>query len=135
VPHEVARIHSDDKTSNIFLVSSTGDISLADDELNIQSTLVCPHEQNFLDVFFFSGASCTILPPNQISPDTVIVFCSSSDSTLLLSIASVTGKDITITGKSQFPTGVSGRTAQRIVALSCSPCGVLSYISKPACLF
>jgi hypothetical protein len=136
VPYEVARIHSNDKTSSILLVSSTGDISVADDELNIQSTLACPHEQNFLDVFFFSGASCTFLPPHQDPPDTVIVFCSSSNSTLLLSIVSVTGKDMVVVGKAQFSAshGVSGRETQRIIAISCSPCGVLSCISKLACL-
>ncbi|KAG2157287.1 hypothetical protein DEU56DRAFT_12959 [Suillus clintonianus] len=133
VPHQVARIYSDDKSSNIILVSSAGDISVADDELNIQSTLTCPHEQNFLDVFFFPGTSCTFLPPHENPPDSVVVFCSSSDSTLLLSIVSVTGKDMTIIGKNHFSTshGVSGRkTQQHVIALSCGPCGVLSYINE-----
>ncbi|KAG0705987.1 hypothetical protein DFH29DRAFT_904566 [Suillus ampliporus] len=133
VPHEVARIYSDDKSSNILLVSSTGDVSVTDDELNILSTLSCPHEQNFLDVFFFPGVSCTFLLPHENPPDTVIVFCSSTDSMLLLSIVSVTGKGITVVGKNQFSTshGVSGRkTQQRVIALSCSPCGVLSYINE-----
>ncbi|KAG1891199.1 hypothetical protein F4604DRAFT_1989301, partial [Suillus subluteus] len=124
LPHEVAHIYSDDKSSKILLVSSTGDISVADNELNIQSTLICPHQQNFLDVFFFPGTSCTFLPP---------LFCSSSDSTLLLSIVSVTGKDITIIGKNQVSIshGVSGRKIQHhVIALSCSPCGVLSYINE-----
>ncbi|KAG1827107.1 uncharacterized protein BJ212DRAFT_1474290 [Suillus subaureus] len=133
LPHEVTHIYSDDKSSKILLVSSTGDISVADNELNIQSTLICPHQQNFLDVFFFPGTSCTFLPPHENLPDTVIVFCSSSDSTLLLSIVSVTGKDITIIGKNQVSTshGVSGRKIQHhVIALSCSPCGVLSYINE-----
>jgi hypothetical protein len=128
----------DDKSSKILLVSSTGDISVADDELNIQSTLICPHEQKFLDVFFFPGTSCTFLPHHENPPDTVIVFCSSSDSTLLLSSVSVTGKDITIVGKNQVSIshGVSGqKTEQHVIALSCSPCGVLSYISELVCLF
>ncbi|KAG1877931.1 hypothetical protein DFJ58DRAFT_11780 [Suillus subalutaceus] len=73
LPHEVAHIYSDDKSSKILLVSSTGDISVADNELNIQSTLICPHQQNFLDVFFFPGTSCTFLPPRETPPDTVIV--------------------------------------------------------------
>lgn len=133
LPHEVARIYLDDKSSKILLVSSTGDISVADDELNIQSTLICPHEQKFLDVFFFPGTSCTFLPHHENPPDTVIVFCSSSDSTLLLSSVSVTGKDITIVGKNQVSIshGVSGqKTEQHVIALSCSPCGVLSYINE-----
>lgn len=133
LPHEVARIYSDDKSSNMLLISSTGDISVADDELNILSTLICPHEQNFLDVFFFPGASCTFLPPRENPPDTIIIFCSSSDSTLLLSIVSVTGKDMIIIGKNQVSTshGVSGRkTQQHVIALSCGPCGVLSYINE-----
>ncbi|KAG1756596.1 uncharacterized protein EDB91DRAFT_1093491 [Suillus paluster] len=132
MPHEVARIYSDDQTSNILLVSSTGDVSVADDELNIMSTLICAHEQNFLDVFFFPGASCTFSPRENL-PDTMIVFCSSTDSTLLLSIVSVTGNDLTIIGRHQFSTchAVSGqKTQQRVVALSCSPCGVLSYINE-----
>lgn len=131
--HEVAHIYLDDKNSKILLVSSTGDISVADDELNILSTLVCPHQQNFLDVFFFPGASCTFLPPRENPPDTIIVFCSSSDSTLLLSTVSVTGKDMTIIGKNQVSIshGVSGRKIQHhIIALSCGPCGVLSYINE-----
>ncbi|KAG2041673.1 hypothetical protein BDR03DRAFT_945379 [Suillus americanus] len=133
LPHEVTHIYSNDKSSKILLVSSTGDISVADNELNIQSTLICPHQQNFLDVFFFPGTSCTFLPPHENPPDTVIVFCSSSDSTLLLSIVSVSGKDITIVGKNQVSIshGASGRKIQHhVVALSCSPCGVLSYINE-----
>ena len=125
-----------DKTSNILLVSSTGDISVADDELNIQCTLVCPHEKKFLDVFFFSGASCSFLASHQTPPDIVIAFCSSNDDILLLSIVSVTGKDMTIIGKTQISTshGDLGLKTQRVLALSCSPCGVLSYISE-TCIF
>lgn len=133
LPHEVAHIYSDDKSSNILLVSSTGDISVADDELNIQSTLICPHQQNFLDVFFFPGTSCTFLSPHENPPDTIIMFCSSSDSTLLLSVVSVTGKDMTIIGQNQVSIshGVSERkTQQHVIALSCGPCGVLSYINE-----
>ncbi|KAG2078131.1 hypothetical protein BDR04DRAFT_1226911 [Suillus decipiens] len=133
LPHEVVHIYSDDKSSKILLVSSAGDISVADYELNIQSTLVCPHEQNFLDVFFFPGASCTFLPPHENPPDTIIVFCSSSDSTLLLSIVSVTGKDIIIIGKNQL--SISHRVSRQkiqdhVIALSFGPCGVLSYINE-----
>ncbi|KAG1905904.1 uncharacterized protein F5891DRAFT_1274949 [Suillus fuscotomentosus] len=133
LPHEVARIYSDNKSSNILLVSSTGDISVADDELNIQSTLVCPHQQNFLDVFFFPGTSCNFFPPHENPPDTIIVFCSSSDSMLLLSIVFVTGKDMTIIGQNQVSIshGVPGRkTDHHVIALSCGPCGVLSYINE-----
>ncbi|RPD66864.1 hypothetical protein L226DRAFT_549593 [Lentinus tigrinus ALCF2SS1-7] len=126
-PHPVAHIHAPDYLpSHVVLVSATGEVSVADAELEVQRTCTPQNNQpsTLVKHFLFPAASCSFLPSYTTSSyRAVSVSFLRSGDVLRVSVVGVAEENVTYLGECVVPTEET-----EILDLSCSDAGFISIL-------
>ncbi|TFK94274.1 hypothetical protein K466DRAFT_476809 [Polyporus arcularius HHB13444] len=131
-PHAVAHIYAPDYLpSYIVLVSATGEVSVADEELQVQRTCT-PHNHQpstLVKHFLFPAASCSFLPSHTTAPySAVSVSFLRSGDVLRLDVVGIAEENVNLLGECVVPTDETD-----ILDISCSDDGFISILTPSGC--
>ncbi|KAI0722363.1 hypothetical protein C8T65DRAFT_704869 [Cerioporus squamosus] len=127
-PHPVAHIYAPDYLpSRIVLVSATGEVSVAEEELRVQRTCTPQNHQpsTLVKHFLFPAASCSFLPSHTTLPYTAVSvsFLRSGD-VLRVNVVGVAEENVNLLGECVVPTEETD-----ILDISCSDAGFISILA------
>ncbi|KAH7931149.1 hypothetical protein BV22DRAFT_1052884 [Leucogyrophana mollusca] len=137
VQHPVSRIFSVGHTSsNLVLVSASGDMTIVDDELNVQSHFQGSEDQELLDSWIFPRTSCSFMPAQPgTSSESLLVSCFRSGIMLSVRVATIDTAGILVPiGSCEIPLQVDETPNEdsSVVCQSCSSSGILTFINNNA---
>lgn len=131
VPQPPVRIYEvDNETLPLLLVSREGELSLANPDVEIKCQLEWSGKRRLLDVFVFPAASCSFIHRDTEKIGSVACVCCSAESAVHVRLV-LLGEEIVHVGTCEVPIDESGKAVSaRIVGITCSPCGVLSFMTS-----
>ncbi|KAH7912953.1 hypothetical protein BJ138DRAFT_1003417 [Hygrophoropsis aurantiaca] len=134
--HPVSRLYYVASSSRLLLISNTGDMSIADDDLRIQSHIQGSQSQTLLDCWMFSRNSCTFLQTHsKAQTEFLLVSCFRSDAVLSvhLTLIDSIGTLVPI-GNCELPIHAGQKRDEQssVTCLSCSSSGTISFIDGSA---